>query len=180
MTAGFIVSGLCAGGEVVVPRESQRLPLQFIASIGNFRIGIFGPNSERDSAAGGELRDYGRLARRACFYEVVENAVRYCFVERALVSIRCEIKFERLAFDAQAIRDVIDVDSREIRLSRDWANRSEIVRFKMDPVIAARRGIRESLEPCFCWRSGNFHFAPSKECQSTCAFCFCHGDIKFA
>jgi hypothetical protein len=151
MIAGFIVSGLSVGGEVVVSRGSQRVPLQFIAGVGNFSIGIFGPDGECDSAAGGELCGYVRLARRAGFHEIFQNAVRYRFVKRALIPIRSEIKFERLAFDAQAIRDVIDVDSRKIRLAGNWANRSEIVRFEMNPVIAAGRGIRKSLEPCFRW-----------------------------
>jgi hypothetical protein len=143
-------------------------------------VRILGTNGESDPAARRELRGHDCLSRRACFDEVVENAVRYCFVEGAFIPIRCQIKFERLAFDAEAIGNVIDVDPGEIWLACDWTNRSEIVRFKMNPVVPAGRRIRESLESRLGGRSGYSHFAPSEKRQSTCAFCFCHGDIKFA
>jgi hypothetical protein len=143
-------------------------------------VRILRANSECDSAAGGELRGYDRLARSACFYEIIEDAVGYCFVKGALVSIRSQIKLERLAFDTETVRHVIDIDPREIRLTRDWANRSEIVRFKMYPVIPARRGVRKSLKARIGRRNRQSHFASSEKCQSTCAFSFCHGDIKFA
>ena len=111
-----------------------------------FFVRVLGTDGERDSAPGGKLRGHDRLARCTCFYEIVQNAVRYCFVEGALVPIRSEIKLERLAFDAKTIRNVIDVDPGKIRLARDWANRSEIVRFEMNPVIPPGRGIWKSLE----------------------------------
>src|SRR4029077_16000216 len=92
----------------------------------------------------------------------VENAVRYCFVEGAFIPIRREIKLERFAFDAKSIRNIIDIDSGKIRLPRDWANRSEIVRFKVNLVIAAR-GIRKSLKPRLRRGGWKFRFTSSKE-----------------
>jgi hypothetical protein len=147
---------------------------------GNFTfVRILGTNGECDSAAGGELRGYDHFARRACSHEIVQNAVRDRFIERALVSIRGQIKLERLAFHTEPVGDVIDIDPGKIRLARDWTNRSEIVRFKMYPVIATR-WVRKSLEARLGGRGGQSHFASSEKCQSTCAFSFCHGDIKFA
>jgi hypothetical protein len=110
-------------------------------------VRILCAHSERDSTACGELRGHDCLAGRACFHEVVQNSVRDRFVEGALVPIGSKIKLERFAFDAQTIRHVIDVDPGKIGLTRDWANRSEIVRFEMNSVIPARRGIWESFEP---------------------------------
>jgi hypothetical protein len=109
-------------------------------------VRILRTDGECDSATRGELRGYGCLARRACFYEMVKNPVGHRFIERGLVSIRGKIKLQRFAFDAETVRHVIDIDSGEIRLTRDWANRSEIIGFKMNPVIPARRGVRKSLE----------------------------------
>ena len=83
------------------------------------------------------MRGHDRFARRARFYEIVQNAVRDGFVERMLVSIRRKIKFERFAFDAEMVRHVINVDPGEIWLARDRANGSKIVRFEMNPIIAA-------------------------------------------
>ena len=140
--------------------------------------GVLGTDGERDSAARRELRGHDRFARSACFHKIVQNAVRDRFVKRALVPIRSEIKLERLTFHAKALRDVIDVYSGKIRLAGDRANRSEIVRFEMNPVIAAGRGIRESLKPRLGRGSWNFRFASSENCQTTGAFCFCHSNIK--
>ena len=83
---------------------------------------MLGTHGERDTATRGELCGHDRFPRRACFYEIVQNTVRDRFVEGALVPIRREIKFERFAFDAQAVGHIIDVDPGEIGLARDWAN----------------------------------------------------------
>ena len=126
-------------------------------------IRIFGAHGESDSAARRELRGHDGLAGRARFDEIVENAVGHCFVERALVAIRGEIKLERFALDAETIGRVIDIDPGEIGLAGDRANGSEIVRFKMNPVIAVRRRIRKSLESRLGGRSGKFRFASAEK-----------------
>ncbi len=120
----------------------------FLVAASRF-VGILCADGERDAAASGELRGHDRLARRACFYEIVQNAVRYRFVEGALVSIGSKIKLKRLALDTESVGHVVDVDPGKIWLASDWANRSEIVRFEMNPVIPTRRRIWESLEPRF-------------------------------
>src|SRR5437868_6571375 len=139
---------------------------------------IFGTHCERNSAARGELRGHDHFARSACFHKIVQNPVRDRFVKRALVPIRSEIKLERLTFDAKAFRNVIDVYPGKIGLARDWANRSEIVCFEMNPIVTTGGGIRESLKPGLGRGSCNFCFASSENCQSTCPFCLCHSNIK--
>jgi hypothetical protein len=142
-------------------------------------VWIFGTHCESDSTARGELRGHDRFARSACFHKIVQDAVRYCFVEGALIPIRSEIKLERLTFDAKAVREVIDVDPGEIGLAGDWANRSEIVSLKMNPVIPTRSGIRESLEPGLGRGGWNFCCASSENCQSSCTTSyFWHSNIK--
>ncbi len=118
----------------------------FLVAASRF-VRILGANSECNSAASGELRDHNCLAWRACFYEIVQDAVCDRFIEGALIPIRSQIKLERLAFDTEAVWHVIDIDPREIRLAGNRTNRSEIIRFKMYPVIPTRRGIRKSLQP---------------------------------
>ena len=127
-------------------------------------VRILGAYGERDSAARGELRGHNCFARRARFYEIVQNAVCDCFVKRSLVPVRGKIKFERFAFDAKAVRHVIDVDPGKIRLARDWTNRSEIIRFKMNPINAIRCRIWKSLEPRLSRRSRDFCFASPEQC----------------
>ena len=77
---------------------------------------------ESNPAARGELRGHNCLAWCACLYKIIQNAVGDGFVESPLVSIRSEIKLERLTFDAKTVRYVIDVDPGKIGLARDWAN----------------------------------------------------------
>jgi len=108
-------------------------------------VRVFRADGQRDSAAGGELRCHDCLAWRACVDEIVQNAVCYRFIEGALIVIRGKIKLERLAFDTETVRHVVDIDPGEIWLACDWTKRSEIVRFKVNPIIAPRRRIRESL-----------------------------------
>ena len=149
-----------------------------MSAFARFRIVIFGAHCERNSAARGELRGDDRFARSACFHKIVQDPVRDRFVKRALVPIRSEIKLERLTFNAKAFRNVINVYSGKIRLTGDRANRSEIVRFEMNAIIAASGGIRKSFESRLVRRSWNLRFASSENCQSTCPFCLCHSNIK--
>ena len=111
--------------------------------------------------------DY-RLARCAGFDEVVKNPIRDRFVERALVPIGCQIKFQGLALDAETVWYVIDVDPGEIWLTCHRTDGSEVIGFKMDPVIPARRWIRKSLESRLRGRRGNSRFAVSEKREVGC------------
>ena len=123
-----------------------------VAIISTF-VRILRAHRERDSSTGGELRGHDCLARRACSHEIVQNAVRDRFIEGTLMPIGSKIKFERFAFDTEPIGYVIDIDPGKIRLARDRTNGSEVIRFKMNPVIPARR-IWESLKARVCRRCG--------------------------
>ena len=126
-------------------------------------VRILGANSEGNAAARGKLRGQDRFARCARFDEIVKDAVCDSFVERVLVPIRCQIKFQRLTFDAETIGYVIDIDPGKVGLTCDRANGSEIIRFKMDPVIPARRRIWKSLEPRLRRRGGEFRLASPEQ-----------------
>ena len=129
----------------------------------HFLVGILGAYREGDSAAGGELRGHDRFARRAGLNEIVENAVRDRFVERALVSIRGQIKFQGLALDAEAVGHVIDIDAAKIGLPCYRTDGSEIVSFKMNPIIPAGRWIWKSLKARLRWRSWDSCFGSSEQ-----------------
>jgi len=143
---------------------SRRLPLQLQLITPGFLIRVLSAHGERDSAARGELRGDDRFARRARFDEIVQNTVRDRFIESVLVAVGREIKFKRLAFNTETVRHVIDLDPGEIRLGCNRTNGSEIVSFKMNPVISAWCRIWESLETRLCGRARNFGFAVSKQC----------------
>src|SRR5439155_19659281 len=140
-------------------------------------VRIFSAHGESDSAARRELRVHNCLARRACLDEIVENAIRDRFIERALVSIRGKVKFERLAFDTEPVRYVIDLDPGKIGLTRYRANGSEIIRFEVNPVISAG-WIRKSLKSRFCRMCGQFRLTASKKCEITRFFRAPHNPIN--
>lgn len=108
-------------------------------------IRIFGPHRECDAAASGKLRCNNRFARGARLHEIVQNPIRDCFVEGALVSIGGEIKLERLTFDAKPVWHIVDIDPGEVGLAGHRAKRCEIVSLKMNPIISSRR-VRESFQ----------------------------------
>src|SRR5712691_1042591 len=100
-------------------------------------VRILGPDGESDASARGKLRGHYGLARRTRFHKVIEDAVGYRFVKCPLVAIRGEIKLERLAFNAETVRHVVEVDPGEIGLAGHRAKRSEIVGLKMNPIISS-------------------------------------------
>ncbi len=139
----------CYGHVFGVRRRSAAFSSTIAALPAQMLVRIFSAHGECDSAARRELRVHNCLARRACLDEIVENAIRDRFIERALVSIRGKVKFERLAFDTEPVRYVIDLDPGKIGLTRYRANGSEIIRFEVNPVISAG-WIRKSLKSRFC------------------------------
>src|SRR5205807_4366494 len=110
----------CSGRRLSSRRKPTASPTDHRGQF--FFFWILSAHCERDSAPRGKLRSHNRLAWRARFHEIVQNAVRDRFVERALVPIRGKVKLKRLTFDAEPIRHVIDVDPGEIRLTRDRTN----------------------------------------------------------
>src|SRR5207245_9158038 len=124
-------------------------------------VWIFSPHCERDSAARGELSGHNRFAWRARFHKIVENTIRDRFIKRSLSPVRSEIKFERLAFHAKAVRHVVDIDPGEIGLAGERTNGREIIRFKMNAIIPPR-WIMESFEPRLIRRRGQFRLASSE------------------
>jgi len=149
------------------PRVSSAIAVYL--SCTNSFIRIFGAHGDRDPAARRKLRGHDCLTRRAGLHEIVENAVRNRFIEGALAPIRGKIKFERLAFNAQTIRHIIDVDSGEVCLPGHRTKRGKIIGLKMDAVVSPCR-IRKSLEARFRRRGRQLRFAAAEQCQLTALF----------
>ena len=110
---------------------------------------MLGADCQRDSATRGELRGQDGFTRCARFDEIIEDAVRDGLIERALVTIRCKIEFQRFAFNAQLVGHIIDVNPREIRLTGYRTNGSEIVGFEMNAVVSFRSRISKRLQARF-------------------------------
>jgi len=150
-------------GWLVGAPGGRALPVSSVVAARFFFVRVLGAHSERDSAARGELRDHHRFTRCTGFHEVVQNPVCDGFVERALVPIRGQIKFQRLALDAETVWYVIDVNPGEIGLTGDRTDGCEIVGFEMDPVIPVWRRIWESLKARLRRGGGNSCFGSSEQ-----------------
>lgn len=114
-----------------------------------------------------DLRTPG-LARR---HEVIQNPVYHFLVETSVVAEGEQVNLQRLAFDAKAVRHVLDVDGPEVRLSRDWTKRGELRAFKVDHIIAAGMRVPECLQRGFFRTGGHLGFAMFQQRQ----FARCHG-----
>ena len=131
-------------------------------------VWILGANCKRDAAACGELRSHDCFTWCTGFDEIVKNPICDCFVERALVPIGRQIKFQGLALDAKTVGHVIDIDPGEVGLAGYRTNRCEIIGFKMNPIIAAWHRIWKSLESRLRGRGWQFRFAePGRQDEQT-------------
>src|SRR5262245_17851535 len=79
-----------------------------------------------DAAADPEITHHGHAARPDRGHQVVEDAVGDVLVEVSLVAERPEVELQRLQLDAQARRDVLDADGREVRLPGPRAQAGEL------------------------------------------------------
>ena len=110
------------------------------------------------------MRGDSRFARRTSSYEIVQDPVRHRFVESALIAVGREIELERLALDAKPIRNVIDVDPREVRLTGHRTKAGEIVRLEMNVIIPARR-VWKHFERRVGRCGGQFSFTSTEQRQ---------------
>ena len=108
---------------------------------------MLGNHSGGDPAAHVELCLQAHVARLGGAHEIVEDFVGHRLVKGAFVAVRPNVKLERFQLDAQAVRDVVERERGEIRLPGHRAETRELRDLHVDPVIALRRGIGESLEP---------------------------------
>jgi hypothetical protein len=82
---------------------------------------VFSDDGEGQTTAGNKPSLDFHPTWLASFNEVVQHVVDNLLVERMNVAIRREIKFEGLGFDAELVRNVLDENFGEIRLTSDWA-----------------------------------------------------------
>ena len=135
-TTTFSLAGLGAAQCVIA---GSSLFLRALAGVGGF-------DGNADAASGSELAVDGHGAWSAGSNEVVENAVCDLFVERAVVSERGEVELQRLGLDAELVRNILNLDGCEVRLSSDGAKGSEVIHSKLDQVIPMWIAVRERFE----------------------------------
>ena len=109
---------------------------------------MFCGDMDRDAASGHEIADDLHPFRFTGGDEVIEDSIDSDFVERVVVSVGEEIKFESFAFDALLFCDVVDGDVSEIRLSGDRAEACEFRAVESDDIISFRESVTGSFSSC--------------------------------
>ena len=99
-----------------------------------------------NSAARIKAARHAQAPRPADGDEVIHNAVDRRLVKGAVVPEGKKIKLQRLAFQAHAVRNIINDNDAEIGLSGDWAERGEFRALEMNPVISMGVGVRERFQ----------------------------------
>ena len=102
-------------------------------------------NRGMNAAAHVEVADHGHLARPAGGCQIVENLVDHRFVERALVAIRPEVKFQGFELDAEFIRHIVDSDRGEVGLTGSRADAGEFGTLHVNFIIPLRSRIGKSF-----------------------------------
>src|SRR5262249_8181534 len=92
-----------------------------------------------DPAANEPVAHHGERARGKRSNQVVADPVGHCLVERALVPVAPEVELEALQLDAALVRDVADLELREVRLPGQRTETGELPYVEGNLVVPVRR-----------------------------------------
>jgi hypothetical protein len=127
---------------------------------------VFGNDRKGQSATGRESGLDFHPARLAGLNQVIQDLVDDMLIEGMDVSVRRQIKLERLGLNAELIRNVLDEDLSEIGLARHRAEGSEIRAVEADSIIAAGLGVWKGLDSGGLGRSGKRRLRISEQRQA--------------
>src|SRR5690606_36973351 len=114
-----------------------------------------------DPAADVELRRQAQESGGEPADQIVDDPVRDGLVKRPFASVRPDVELQRLQLDALGVRNVLEVERCEVRLTRLRAQTGELWDADTDRVVAAALRIRKGLEDRRrrLWREGSRHVA---------------------
>ena len=115
---------------------------------------MFGNNIGKNAAAHIKPRCQPHKAWLHGFGKVVEDAIGHRLVKRSLIAVRPDIEFQAFQFDAFAVRHVIQIQGREIRLTGFRTQAGKLRYFHVNPIVARRLRIWKRVK-VFFWRTGH-------------------------
>ncbi len=107
------------------------------------RLRIFHRDHAVDTAARRPVADQPHESRFHCRHQVVQDAVSDALVEDTLIAELLQVQLQAFQFDANFIRNVLEHQRPEVRLSRLWANAGKLRAIDLDRVVAIRVGVRK-------------------------------------
>src|SRR5690349_10488731 len=110
------------------------------------RLSALGDNGGENAAAHVEARREAQITGPARGVQMIGDLVGHRLVKSSAVAERPDIELERFELDAPAVGHVLQIESREVRLSGARAQAGELRALHADRVVALDFGIGESLE----------------------------------
>lgn len=86
--------------------------------------------------------------------QVIDDTIRDGLMESALIPVRPDVKFKALELDTFFIRDVVEDQGGEIRLTCLWTEAGKLRNFHVNMVISRRCGVGEDFQ-FFCGTTGH-------------------------
>lgn len=99
-----------------------------------------------DAPTGAPAAFHGGAARLDDLQEIIENSIRYVFVEDPFVPEFLQVKLQALKFYALLVRHVSKHQDAKIRLTGLWANRSEFRASDFDGIFSVWIRVVETFE----------------------------------
>src|SRR5580704_17584446 len=110
------------------------------------RLSALRDNGGVDAAAHVEARRQAQKARRDCGLQMIGDLIGDRLVEGAAIAERPDVELQRLQLHALRIRDVLQLESRKVRLAGARAQAGEFRDLHADGVVARDLRIRKGLQ----------------------------------
>jgi hypothetical protein len=123
-----------------------RLHLFLFIGAASRRFLMLGGNDRFDIPANVEIPDDLHLPRVQERDKIVHNPVRDVLVKDFLVTEAVNIELQRLQLHTPLVRNILDMNRREIGKTTSWTNAGEFGTMKLDCVFAMCGAIRESFQ----------------------------------
>jgi hypothetical protein len=109
-------------------------------------LGVGNGDRRSDTPTGTPAAFHGGAARLDDLQEIIENSIRYVFVEDPFVPEFLQVKLQALKFYALLVRHVSKHQDAKIRLTGLWANRSEFRASDFDGILSVWIRVVETFE----------------------------------
>src|SRR5579871_6001912 len=107
---------------------------------------IVGSHDRRDAATDVKVTAHGHSTRMTGRDKVVQDPVDDRLVIDTLLAIGVEVEFQRLQFQAEPVRYIVDGDGGKVRLPGLGADGGKLRAGVYDTIVALRAGIVKNLQ----------------------------------
>lgn len=110
------------------------------------RFAILDRDARRDAAARAKIGYELQRAWRQHRDQIIQDAVRYVFVEDPLVAEALQVELQTFQLDTFFVGRISDAERAEVRLARFRTNGSELGTHDLDHIIAVRKLVGKGFQ----------------------------------